>query len=374
MFGLAACRRANRQLGNAEITRQSLAFISLGRRSKTSASVILANALAATATRFAIFDFPLAAHTRAAMSDSEGRERGTLANIFRRRATRPPAGEERDSNVGCKGHQGSEHIAEKQPLASPSIRNRTTTATRLPAGILLYLVVTGLVAAATIGVFFAIGFPMLVQPVEETIAGSGANDRSPELDPLPPGGLPRPDSDLSPALAMDNVVPGSAIEAVQLRAAAPPQVDVAHSENPITQADLVVAQWGFGYSLETARRQALQGNWVRGRPLYLAMTLNGTQAAVDHMRIGPLPAIEVRWARENDSAPVRVVKLTIGGPGVANALEQQVRGRGFFEWQTSARRNALDTGAWTISLTFPNGQPLLCGQEARPCRFTIYVS
>jgi hypothetical protein len=311
---------------------------------------------------------------------SGGAERGTslavttiIATISRGRATRRRAGEEAFGGPvqSLRTTPGDSRSHRPQSAKRPA----PTAAIRAPAGILLYLVVTGLVATATIGVFFGIGLSMLVQPVEETIAGSGADDRSPELDPLSPGVLPRPDSDLSPALAMDHEMPGSAIEAPQLGAAAPPQVDVAqYSENPITEADLVVAQWGFGYSLETARRQALQGNWVRGRPLYLAMTLNGTQVAVDHMRTGPLPAIEVRWERENDSAPVRVVKLTIGGPGVANALEQQVRGRGFFEWHTSARRNALDTGAWTISLTFPNGQPLLCGQEARPCRFTIYVS
>jgi hypothetical protein len=296
-----------------------------------------------------------------------------IATTRRGRATRRHAGEEAfDGPL-----QGFEHNVGQQSLAPLPIReaSRPTAASRVPAGILLYLIVIGLAATATIGVFFGIGLSMLVPPIEEKIAGSGTDDRSPELDPLRPGVLSRSDSDGSPALAVDHAAPGSAIEAPpQLPATAASQADVARqSENPIAEADLVVAQWGFGYSLETARKQALQGDQVRSGPLYLSMTLNGTQSAVDRMRTGSLPAINVRWERENDGAPANVVELTIGGPGVANALEQQVRHRGFFERHTSARKNALGAGTWTVSLTYPNGQPLLCGQDARPCRFTIYV-
>jgi hypothetical protein len=216
-----------------------------------------------------------------------------------------------------------------------------------PAGILLYLVVGGFVATVTIGVFFGIGLSVLVQPIEELIAGSGTNGPT----------------------------PGSSVEAPsQSGATALPQADVApQSENPITEAELVVAQWGFGHSLETARRQPLQGNGVRGRPIYLWMTLNGTQAAVDRMRLGSRLAIEVRWTPEDDNARASVAELTIGGPGVADALEQRVRGRGFFEWHSWTWRSALGAGTWTVSLNYPNGQPLLCGQHLQPCRFTINV-
>jgi hypothetical protein len=47
----------------------------------------------------------------------------------------------------------------------------------LPVGILLYIVCVGLVAIATIGVFFGIGFFLLAQPTEELIAAAA---------PLPP--------------------------------------------------------------------------------------------------------------------------------------------------------------------------------------------
>jgi hypothetical protein len=268
------------------------------------------------------------------MSDSEGREQGILANVFRRRATRPPAGEEGDSNLGFCGRQGTEHNSDQQPFVSPSIPepNRIAAATRLPSGMLLYLVVTGFVATATIGVFFGTGLPLLLQRSEETIAGSRAHDHRPEIQ-------------------------------------TPPQ-----SENPIAKPELVVAQWGFGHSLETARKQALQGNGDLGRPIYLWMTLNGTQAVVDRMRAGPRPTIQVRWIREDGNATASVVELTIGGPSVADALERQVQRRGFFEWYSWIRKKALGTGRWAVALTYPNGQPLLCGQDAQPCRFTIFLS
>ena len=231
---------------------------------------------------------------QSAGTSAEGVSRGDtiIATTRRGLATRRHAGEEPfDGPL-----QGFEHNVGQQPLAPLPIREagRLTAASRVPAGILLYLIVIGLAATATIGVFFGIGLSMLVPPIEEKIAGSGTDDRSPELDPLrPPTAMARP------RWRVDHAAPGSAIEAPpQLPATALSQADVARqSENPIAEADLVVAQWGFGYSLETARKQALQGNQVRSGPLYLSMTLNGTQSAVDRMRTGSLPAINVRWER-----------------------------------------------------------------------------
>ena len=60
------------------------------------------------------------------------------------------------------------------PTPAPSRRNM---AAGLPVGILLYLVSVGLVAIATIGVFFGIAFFLLAQPKEELITGSGTRDR-----------------------------------------------------------------------------------------------------------------------------------------------------------------------------------------------------
>jgi hypothetical protein len=55
------------------------------------------------------------------------------------------------------------------PTPAPSRRNM---AAGLPVGILLYIVCIGLVAIATVGVFFGIGFYLLAQPTEELIAAA----------------------------------------------------------------------------------------------------------------------------------------------------------------------------------------------------------
>ena len=44
-------------------------------------------------------------------------------------------------------------------------------------GALLYLMSLGVVALATVGVFFGLGFVMLAHPSEKLIAGSDAHDR-----------------------------------------------------------------------------------------------------------------------------------------------------------------------------------------------------
>ena len=63
----------------------------------------------------------------------------------------------------------------------------------------------------------------------------------------------------------------------------------------------------------------------------------------------------------------------IGRPELAGALEQQVRRGGFFEWHSWAEKDHLSAGTWTVSVTYPDGQPLPCGPDAQPCRFTINV-
>ena len=113
------------------------------------------------------------------------------------------------------------------------------------------------------------------------------------------------------------------------------------------------------------------------QPVYLSMTLYGTQAAIDRMQTDPPLTIQVRWVRDNAGwAPGDlnlVTDLTIGGRGLAAALGDDVRRKGFFEWNTWARKDYLSPGAWTVSVTYPDGQPLACGPDAQSCRFTINV-
>jgi hypothetical protein len=116
---------------------------------------------------------------------------------------------------------------------------------------------------------------------------------------------------------------------------------------------------------------------IPGRPVYLSMTLDGTQTAIDRMQTGPL-AIQVHWVRENagaaPSAPDLVTDLTIGWPDLAAVLAGEVRRKGFFELHSWARKDTLGSGTWTVSLTYPDGQPLRCGPDALPCRFTLNVA
>lgn len=138
---------------------------------------------------------------------------------------------------------------------------------------------------------------------------------------------------------------------------------------------LTVTQWRFSDRLAADPNQPPQGNIVAGSPLYLWLVLDGTQAAVDGMRGNRGLAIQVHWARDSASgAPDLVTPLTVGRPGLADTFEQQVQRKGFFEWHSWARKDTLSPGAWTVSLTYPDGSPLSCGQDAQPCRFQINVS
>jgi hypothetical protein len=116
---------------------------------------------------------------------------------------------------------------------------------------------------------------------------------------------------------------------------------------------------------------------VPGQPISLSMTLAGSQAAIDLMRAEGSLRIQVHWMRENagtaPGAPNLVTDLTIGRPGLTSALEQEVSRKGFFEWHSWARKDTLAAGTWTVSLTYPDGQPLSCGADAQPCRFTLNV-
>ena len=157
------------------------------------------------------------------------------------------------------------------------------------------------------------------------------------------------------------VLHGSRTEAPpQSKAVAAPEV----SGGSASGSGISVARWEFSPA-------------IPGRPVYLSMTLDGTRAAIDRMQAGPPLTIQVHWVRDNagtaPGAPDLVTDLTIGQPGRAAALDGDVRRRGHFEWHTWARKDNLSPGPWTVSVTDPDGQPLSCGPDAQPCRFTINV-
>ena len=162
---------------------------------------------------------------------------------------------------------------------------------------------------------------------------------------------------------------GSSIQAApQSKAVAAPQASSASAAQTSSVSapgsGITVARWEFSPT-------------VSGRPVYLSMTLDGTQEAIDRMQAGPPLTIQVHWMRDNTGAapgaPNLVTDLTIGRPGLATTLDGDVRRKGYFEWHTWARKDNLSPGAWTVSVTYSDGQPLACGPDAHPCSFTINV-
>jgi hypothetical protein len=143
---------------------------------------------------------------------------------------------------------------------------------------------------------------------------------------------------------------------------------------------LVVARWGFR---DGGANLPASGAMPAGRPLTLWMVLDGGAAAVDQIRSRGGIAIEVHWTRDSETgpstraqgrgAPNLVTRLTIGHAGLANRLAAEVRRTGFFVWHSWAEKSTLSPGPWTVSLTYPDGRPLACGQPPTPCRFRIAV-
>ena len=104
----------------------------------------------------------------------------------------------------------------------------------------------------------------------------------------------------------------------QAASVAPPQASgVAAPSSGIT-----VARWEFSPT-------------VPGRPVYLSMTLSGTQEAIDRMQTGAPLTIQVHWTRDDagtaSGAPNLVTDLTIGRPGLASVFDGDVHRKGYFE-------------------------------------------
>jgi len=186
------------------------------------------------------------------------------------------------------------------------------------------------------------------------------------------------------AKSTDTVIPGPQGEAPAPAAAsetgkAPPTIIPSAGNEPPTQpsrreSGIEVVQWRFGEHPGNTPGQSPQSDIVASRPVYLSMTLEGTQAAIDAMQDDHQLKIQVHWARETaNGAPNLVTELTVGRPDLVDTLQQQVRRTGFFEWHSWARKDTLSPGTWTISLTYPDGQLLPCGHQAQPRRFTIDV-
>jgi hypothetical protein len=117
---------------------------------------------------------------------------------------------------------------ERKPAVVPKVStpSRRTSAAARSAGILLYLVSVGLIAAAIIGIFFGTGFWLLAPPASKTIADSGHG-------PLRPNGNALKASEAvlklageteTPHSAAVNLIPGSRLgQGPAAAEVAPPQ-------------------------------------------------------------------------------------------------------------------------------------------------------
>jgi hypothetical protein len=124
--------------------------------------------------------------------------------------------------------------------ASSTVSRRRTTAADLPVGSVVYLVLIGVVAIATIGVFFGSGFLLLAPPAKETIADSGTRDGNPQR---PHGDAPRADGEAAlvsremavpRSIAVAAALPGPPLAqpATVAKAAPPQQSNEAESSPP----------------------------------------------------------------------------------------------------------------------------------------------
>jgi hypothetical protein len=154
-------------------------------------------------------------------------------------------------------------------------------------------------------------------------------------------------------------------------AAAPPSATPAVAGS--APGGIAVVSWGIGPDLGSTA-----GEVAAGQPLYLWMTIEGSEAALERLSAsGPIP-VDVHWIRAAPNmapgAPNLTTRLTIGRAQLAPLLAGEIRRQGFFAWHSWTRKDSLSPGAWTVSLTYPDGQPLMCGATApQPCRFSVTI-
>ena len=152
-------------------------------------------------------------------------------------------------------------------------------------------------------------------------------------------------------------------------------VAVAAPQPAPTQGGISVSAWRFSQTRPSGSAPPAEAQSASaGRPLYLWLTLDGGQAAIDKLRGGGKVAVQVRWTSESPAAhaPALTSSLDIGRPDLAATLQGEVAKTGHFQWHSWTRKDSLSPGHWTVSLTGPDGQPVACG--AAPCQLSIDVS
>ncbi|HTT79002.1 MAG TPA: hypothetical protein VMF86_04915 [Stellaceae bacterium] len=203
--------------------------------------------------------------------------------------------------------------------------------------------------------------------VEPEVRSAAALPGMPPAPVLPPSLSTTPAPPASGAATPQQ--PSSPTTTAAVPPEAPPQ---AANGAPQAAGGLAVVDWGLGPRLGSAATAL-----PVGQPLYLWMTIAGGQAAVARLQAGPI-AIDVHWTRvaagASSGAPDLTTRLTVGQPDLVPVYAGEVYRQGYFEWHSWARKDTLSPGAWTVSLTYGDGQPLMCGVATpRPCRFSITI-
>src|SRR5262249_7017101 len=129
------------------------------------------------------------------------------------------------------------------PALSPA---RTSTprrmASALPIGTFLYLLSLGIVATATVGIFFGIGFFFLAQTTQAMNANAGARGQGPDTEGRPPQ-VSRDDPSTSGDSAptpIDPPIPRSAATAALPAASLPPPSGASTSIDDMPAGDAKV--------------------------------------------------------------------------------------------------------------------------------------
>jgi hypothetical protein len=110
------------------------------------------------------------------------------------------------------------------------------------AGVVFYLISIGLVAAATVGVFFGTGFLLLVQPAGETISGATTLGQGLEVEPLSDARWPSSSGDDPPVdgqLGSDGSKPVAPAVSQAVTDEAPPvgRTDAEHNTAALPSAE-----------------------------------------------------------------------------------------------------------------------------------------
>lgn len=168
-----------------------------------------------------------------------------------------------------------------------------TTSAALPIGSLLYLVLVGLVSAATIGIFFGAGFLLLVHRGKETVADTGTRDRDP---PRAYGDAARADLKDPPA-PLEAAAPDSA--AVAAPSGSPLAQPAAMAEAPLPQQSEVAEKSPPGASSShPLARTLLEPEPASGSP-------GSSASAMPLARPAPISAADVPASGAAKRRPTR---------------------------------------------------------------------